>query len=132
MNYEVAAEKYLMLRTQIEAMEKEHKAAKAQLTEKMLMLEQWITLRAQEEGLKTVPTAVGTAYWSEHAQATVASRDALFDYCKQNDTWDLLESRASKTAVKSFVAAHGEPPPGVNYGTIRVFNLRKSQTKKEV
>jgi hypothetical protein len=37
---------------------------------------------------------------------------------------DLIEVRAAKLAVKSYIDAHNEPPPGVNFSSIKVFNLR--------
>ena len=130
MNYDMAAEKYLAVRKEIDALERAHKAAKAELAEKLAVLENWFTAKAQEDGLETVKTPHGTAYWSTHHTATVASREALFSFCKENDAWDLIESRASKTGVKSFIESHGEPPPGVNFSSVKVFNLRKAQSKE--
>lgn len=129
MNYDVAGEKYLELRKQIDDLDRAYKAEKAPLQEKMTLLENWFTMKAQEDGLTNVPTPSGTAYWSTHHSATVASRDALFEHCKEHGTWDLIESRASKTAVKSYIEAHGEPPPGVNFSSVSVFNFRKNPTK---
>lgn len=130
MNYEQAGEKYVALRNEVARIEGEAKTAVAELKSTMLDLENWFTLRAQEEGLTKIPTPVGTVYWSTHNAATVADRTALFDFCKANNAWDLIESRASKTAVKSFVEGHGVPPPGVNFSTVQVFNLRKSTAKE--
>lgn len=130
MNYEMAAEKYLQVRNQIEAMEREHKAAKAVLNEKLMALESWFTAKASEDGLETVKTPSGTAYWSTHHTATVASREEFFNFCKEHDAWDMVESRASKTGVKSYIEANGAPPPGVNFSSTRVFNLRKAQSKE--
>jgi len=130
MNYEQAAARYAEVRAEIEAIEREAKLKKAELREKLVTLENWFTAKAQEDGLESVKTDVGTAYWSTHCSATVASRADLFDYCKEHDTWDLIESRASKTGVRSFIDAHGAPPPGVNFSTARVFNFRKAQKKE--
>lgn len=127
MNYDMAVEKYLQVRKQIDDLERQHKEAKAPLTEKLVALENWITAKAQEDGLETIKTPHGTGYWSTHNTATVASREELFTYCKEHDAWDLVESRASKTGVKSYIEAHGAPPPGVNFSSTRVFNLRKAQ-----
>jgi hypothetical protein len=127
MNYDIAMERYLQVRAEIEALEREHKANKAKLTEKLVAVENWITAKAQEDGLETVKTSHGTGYWSTHHTATVASREELFTHCKLNDAWDLVEARASKTAVKSYIEANGAPPPGVNFSSTRVFNLRKAQ-----
>lgn len=127
MNYDMAVERYLQVRKQLDDLDREYKAAKAPLNEKLAALENWITAKAQEDGLETIKTPHGTGYWSTHNTATVASREELFSFCKEHDAWDLVESRASKTGVKSFIEAHGAPPPGVNFSSTRVFNLRKAQ-----
>lgn len=130
MNYDIAAERYLQVRNQIDSLEREHKTAKAALTEKLIALENWMTAKAQEDGLETVKTPHGTAYWSTHHTATVGSREEFFNFCKEHDAWDMVESRASKTGVKSYIEAHGAPPPGVNFSSAKVFNMRKAQSKE--
>ena len=130
MNYDIAAEKYLQVRKEVDDLEREHKTAKAVLTEKLVALENWMTAKAQEDGLETVKTPHGTAYWSTHHTATVGSREEFFNFCKEHDAWDMVESRASKTGVKSYIEANGAPPPGVNFSSARVFNLRKAQSKE--
>ncbi len=129
MNFETAASKYVDLRRQVEELERKHKEEKAEIKQKMVLLENWFTAKATEEGLKDIKTDYGTIYWSTHNSATVASREDFFSFCKENDAWDLLESRASKTAVKSYVEAEGTPPPGVNYNTVSVFNFRVNNKK---
>lgn len=129
MNYEEAADRYLKVKSAIAEIDREHKAKKAELTEKLVAIENWFTIRAQEDGLESIKTPAGTAYWSKHQSATVASREDFFAFCKEHDAFDLIESRASKTAVRSYLEAHGEVPPGINYNTVRVFNFRKNQTR---
>jgi hypothetical protein len=130
MNYDVAVERYLQVRSEIESREREFKSVKAKLTEKLVAVENWITAKAQEDGLETVKTPHGTGYWSTHHTATVGSREEFFNFCKEHDAWDMVESRASKTGVKSYIEANGAPPPGVNFSSTRVFNLRKAQNKE--
>lgn len=130
MNYDIAAEKYLQVRNEIDGLERDHKTAKAKLTEKLMALENWMTAKAQEDGLETVKTPHGTAYWSTHHTATVGSREEFFNFCKEHDAWDMVESRASKTGVKSYIEANGAPPPGVNFSSAKVFNMRKAQSKE--
>ena len=130
MNYNIAAERYLAVRGQVEELDRQYKASKAKLNEQLQVLESWFTAKAQEDGLETIKTHVGTGYWSTHHTATVGSREDFFHYCKEHDTWDLVEARASKTGVKSFIEAHGAPPPGVNFSSAKVFNFRKAQSKE--
>lgn len=129
-NYEEAAQQYLQHRREAEALDAEYKKEKAKITSEMIKLESWFTAKAQADGLESVKTPLGTAYWSTHYSASVASRDELFAYCKEHDAWDLVEARASKTGVKSHIEANGEPPPGVNFSSTKVFNFRKAQPKE--
>lgn len=126
MNYEEAAKRYAQVRDEIDALDREYKTNKASLKEKLVVLENWFTTKAQEDGLETIKTPLGTAYWSRHQSATVASREDFFSFCKEHDAWDLVESRASKTAVRSYLETNGEIPPGINYNTVRVFNFRRN------
>lgn len=127
MNYEEAATRFTKVRNEIDELERQHKQRKAELTEKLRILESWFTAKAQEDGLETVKTSLGTGYWSTHHTATVASREEFFSHCKENDLWDLVESRASKLGVKSYIDANGAPPPGVNFSSTRVFNFRRNR-----
>lgn len=129
MDYERAVKEYLNLRKECEAIEKDSKTRIAERRKIMQDIEAWITSRAHEEGLKTVPTNSGTAYWSTHHTCTVASREDFFDYVKKNEAWDLLETRASKLAVKSYIDAHNEAPPGVNFGSYSVMNVRSNSSE---
>jgi len=130
MNYEQAAERYLQVRAAIEKLEREFKAEKAILMQKQVALENWFTAKAQEDGLDSIKTHLGTGYWSTHHTATVASREDFFAHCRETEAWDMVEARASKLAVKSYIEAHGAPPPGINFSSTKVFNFRKTQNKE--
>ena len=129
MNYETAAKKYLELRDECDRVETAAKKQVAELKKLMTDIENWITLRADEEGLKTVPTPYGTAYWSTHYSATTGNPEVFRSFALDGHL-DLLETRPSKAAVKAYVEGHGAPPPGINFSSYRVFNLRAS--KKEM
>jgi hypothetical protein len=131
MNFDRAAQLYISLRQEKEAVEAEAKRRTAEIKAKMAELENWFTLKAEEAGLKNVPTMHGTAYWSTHYSATVAAREPFFEFVKENDAWDLVQARASSSAVKSFIDGHGEPPPGVNFSAVKVFNLREGKVEND-
>ena len=124
MDYELAGRKYAEIRAEIEKREAEFAESLAPLKQTMHDLEIWITMKAQEDGLTKVPTKAGLGYWSTHTSASVADPAVFRDYCATNNAWDLLETRASKVAVKSFIEGHGTPPPGVNFTSRKVFNFR--------
>lgn len=132
MNYEDAAKRLLECRRELEKLDAEHKAAKAKWVERETALENWFSAKALEDGLENVKTSVGVAYWSAHGSAKVASREALFSHCKDNDSWDLVEARASLSGVKAYIEANGVPPPGVDFKSRRVFNFRVVAADSEI
>ena len=83
MNYEVAADRYLSVKKDLDALDQEYKQRKAVIKEKMIALENWFTVKSQEDGLTSIKTDAGTAYWSTHHSATVASREDLFKFCME-------------------------------------------------
>jgi hypothetical protein len=125
MNYSTACKNYIELRNKVNEIENKAKADAAEHKEKMLQLETWLTMKADEEGLDNIKTEFGTAYWSNIASAKVANRDAFMDFVKRENAFDMLENRVSKEAVKSYMAGHDNMvPPGVDFSQIRKFNLR--------
>lgn len=125
MDYDKAITEYLHLRTKVEAINAKAKADAAELREQMVMLENWMTMKANKEGLKNITTPHGTGYWSVHQRCSVANPEEFFNFVIGAQRWDLMEKRASKIAVKQEVEDTGAPPPGVNYSTIKVFNVKR-------
>lgn len=128
--YDSAAAKYVEVRNEIKRINDEAKTKVSELNKIISDLENWFALKAQEEGLQKIPTLHGTVYWSTVGTASVAEPSVFKEYVIANQAWDLLETRAARLAVKSFVDAHGAPPPGVNYASIKNFNLRAAANKE--
>jgi transcriptional regulator len=124
MDYQTAVKQYTSLRAEITAIEKDAKTRVAEVKQKMALLEQWITERAEQDGLENIKTTNGTAYWSTHYTCTVAEPESFFCFVQEEEAWDLIEKRASKTAVKAYIDEQGETPPGVNFSSYRAFNVR--------
>lgn len=83
--------------------------------------------RFNERGLTSVAAeGVGTAYKSTRTSATVADWGVLLNYVRETDAWELIEHRASKTAVEQFRAANDDLPPGVNWTEAVTINFRRS------
>lgn len=82
--------------------------------------------RFQESGAESVRTAFGTAYKSTKKQASVADWDALLNYIRQEEAWELLTHAVSKTVVEQFVAANDDLPPGVSWREEVVLGFRRS------
>jgi hypothetical protein len=128
---DAAVTKFLDIRKQIDAIERETKAKVAPMKESLAMLEAWITREADAQGLKTVATKAGTGYWSTHATVSIADGNLFWEYVRNNDAWELVEKRASKTGVEAHIQGTGEAPPGLNINRRRVFNVRSTQGEQE-
>ena len=122
---------YIKLRNKKLALQAEVKEKTDAITEQMQKLESWIKEKADETGVTSFKTSNGTAFLTTTDFANVADWDAVVDFVKENDAWDMFEKRISKTAVRGYIDMNKEVPPGVNYGTRLDVNIRKPTKKVE-
>jgi hypothetical protein len=123
---EQVVETYLKLRRKKEAVENETKDRVADIKAKMTMLESWLMQKAGEDGVTSFKTTAGTAFVTTTDFANVADWDAVLAFIKENDAFDMLEKRVSKTAVRAHMDETGDVPPGITYGSKIGINVRKA------
>jgi hypothetical protein len=56
----------------------------------------------------------------------VADMDAFLGFVREHDAWHFLEKRVAKTQVDEYVQAHKDLPPGINYSSMAVINVRRA------
>jgi hypothetical protein len=122
---------YMKLRSQKDAIEAEVKDKVAGIKNKMEKLESWIKEQADLQGVTSFKTKHGTAFLTTTDYANVADWDAVLDFIRGNEAYDMLEKRISKVAVRGYIEANKAVPPGVNYGTKLEVNIRKPALKVE-
>jgi len=120
---------YLRLRDQKALTLATAKAAADVIDAKLVKLEGWIKAKADEQGVTSFRTKHGTAFLTTTDYANVGDWDAIVDFIKQNEAYDLLEKRISKNAVRGYIDMNKTVPPGVNYGTKLDVNIRKPAVK---
>lgn len=82
--------------------------------------------RFNERGIDSVSSRdFGVAYRTTRTSTSVADFEALLGHVKENEAWELIERRVSKTAVQEFVEEHGDLPPGVNMSSVQQINFRR-------
>jgi hypothetical protein len=116
---------YMKLRSQKEAIEAEVKDKVKGLKEKMEKLEAWIKEQADIQGVSSFKTKHGTAFLTTTDYANVAEWDAVLDFIRTQEAFDLLEKRVSKIAVRGYIEVNKAVPPGITYGTKLEVNIRK-------
>jgi len=122
---------YLKLRNKKESIESETKEKVKGIKENMAKLEGWIKEQADKQGVKSFKTDHGTAFLTTTDFAQVADWDAVLSFIKDNDAFDMLEKRVSKTAVRGYIDKNKTVPSGVNYGTRIDVNVRKPVAKAD-
>jgi hypothetical protein len=116
---------YMKLRNQKEAIEAEVKDQVVGIKAKMEKLEAWIKEQADAQGVTSFKTKHGTAFLTTTDYANVADWDAVLDFIRENEAYDMLEKRISKIAVRGYIDLNKAVPAGVNYGTKLEVNIRK-------
>lgn len=123
--YDALMARYLELRTECKKIDERAKKEIGVRKREMASIEATMTEAAQTAGLESIPTRLGTAYWSTHYNCTIAAPADFWNFVQEQQAWHLIDKRANKTGVREFVDAHGQPPPGVNFSGYRVFNVRE-------
>lgn len=122
---------YMKLRDQKVALEAEVKERVSALKVKMEKLEAFLKTQMDAQGLTSFKSEYGTAFLTTTDYANVADWDAVLDFIRDNEAYDMLEKRVSKIAVRSYIEQTKTVPPGVNYGTRLEINIRKPGTKAD-
>lgn len=83
--------------------------------------------RFQANGITSLAIkGVGTAYTSSRTSASVADKEAFFNFVKDNDEWALTDIRASKANIELYKEQNQALPPGINYSEEITVNVRRS------
>lgn len=116
---------YIKLRDKKNKMKKDQADELRPINEKMELLENWLQRDLMTRGVESQKTKEGTAFLSTTSAATVKDRDAFLDFVRENEMWDLLENRCSKSVVRDHLEDTGEVIPGVNYQETKVVRIRR-------
>lgn len=126
MNYNEMVEHYIRFRDKRAEYKAEFDAKVQKIDLVLEKIEQKLMAYMNDTGLEAVRTGAGTAYRSKKTSASVADRDVFLDFVRENDAWELLETRAAKLAVEDYRAANDELPPGINWNSVYTINVRRS------
>ena len=129
MNVEEAIAKYVELRAKKAEIEAAVKEKTSKIREGLDLIEAFLIQKADETGVTSFKTDAGTAFLSHVNIANVADWDAVLEFVKTKEAYDLLERRVNKTAVKEYIDRDGAVPAGVNFTSRVSLNVRKASPK---
>ena len=117
--------KYMKLREKKALVEATIKEELDKIKADMTKLEAFLKAKLDADGLTSFKTEYGTAFLTTTDFANVEDWDAVLRFIREEDAFDMLEKRVSKTAVRGYIDANKEVPPGIKYGTKLDINIRK-------
>lgn len=117
--------KYMKLREKKALVEATIKEELDKIKADMAKLEAFLQAKMDADGLTSFKTDYGTAFLTTTDFANVEDWDAVLRFIREEEAFDMLEKRVSKAAVRGYIEANKEVPPGVKYGTKLGINVRK-------
>ena len=117
--------KYMKLREKKALVEATIKEELDKIKADMTKLEAFLKAKLDADGLTSFKTEYGTAFLTTTDFANVDDWDAVLRFIREEEAYDMLEKRVSKTAVRGYIEANKEVPPGIKYGTKLGVNIRK-------
>jgi len=124
MDYDKAVRSYVELRDEIKAIERDADTRMRALKIKQDKLALWLELQSGKDGLEKIATRFGTVFWTVVDSCSVSNRTAFMDFVRENEAWELMETRAAKLAIRDYIQTHNVLPPGVEYATRKSINVR--------
>lgn len=119
-------EGYIKLRDAKAELKAEYERGLAPIEQAMNKIEIKLMQALDSQGLEAMKTAAGTAYATTKTSCGVADWDSFLGFVKEHELWNMLNHAANKTAVDEFRQANNDLPPGVNWRTERVVQIRRA------
>jgi len=119
-------QKYLALRRKKEQLGDRHKKELAPFSAMLATLANLILGELNKAGVSSMAGPDGTVYKSTETSCTVKDWPKTLSYIMENQAWELLEARVSKTAAMAVMEETGDPIPGVSVVQEMVLRVRRS------
>ena len=126
MKIDTIIEKYIQLRDKKATLKAAFDASVDTINTTLARCEQVILAEITAQGVESVRTEYGTAFKSVATSVTTADGPMFMQFCIDNERFDLLDKRPSKTAVEEYKAANDDLPPGLNYRQAVTLNVRRA------
>lgn len=117
--------RYVQLRDLIHREDEAHKERMRPHKETLEKLNAVLLQHLLNAGVESARTNSGTVYRVVKKSASIADKEAFWQYVVANQAFDLIDVRANKTAVEDFVKDNNQLPPGVNFSSITEVGVRR-------
>lgn len=111
---------YIQLRDKKKEIQQSHKAELEPIDAGLMKLEAKMQERLAELGVEKAGGEAGTVFTKVNTSYTVEDWDSVVEYVKENDAFDLLERRVSKSAAQE----RGDVP-GLRTTQVKAIQVRR-------
>lgn len=118
--------KYIELRDRKAVFKAEYEAKVAGTQSLLDGIEAKLLSYMSSTGVESIKTTEGTAYCATRNSASIADQQLFREFVKDQDGWDMVTMRANAKNVEAYRAANDMLPPGLNWSTEVVVNIRRS------
>ena len=115
---------YITLRNMKSETAARHKEELAPIVDKMNKLEAWMLRKLQKEEAESSKTGQGTAFLTTKTYVNIKNWEAFVAFAKENDLLHMVAKNVSKDAIKEYLDANGELPPGIEITSEIVCQFR--------
>jgi hypothetical protein len=91
----------------------------------METIESYFMDLANKTGQTNFGTPEGLAFVTTESRCGVEDFNKVIEFAKEHDAWHLITKGVSKNAVKDYLDEHNQLPPGVNFTTRKVIQIRR-------
>lgn len=124
-NIAAIIDKYIELRDAVDAINAEAKARCAEMKTAMEGIEAYMMKLSNESGQTNFGSDAGTAFVTTETRCSVSDFDQVIQFAKDNNMWDIITKAVNKTVVSQYLEKHEALPPGVNWTTQKVIQIRR-------
>lgn len=121
-------DRYIKLRDKKTELKGDYERKVAAVDQALERIEAFFMRHLDNSGSESVRTKAGTFFKAEQNSATVADWDSIWSWVQEDleARAAILEKRVSKGFVQSYRDEHNDLPPGINWRTAYVVNVRRS------
>lgn len=121
---------YIDVRNQLATDRHGYDAREARVKAHLQIISMILRDRGDSAGVDSFSTAKGTAYRNVKEKFQIADWDALVNYVKESQNFQVFQRRVTSTAVREIREQDGDLPPGVGAFTEVEFSVRSPTVRK--
>lgn len=114
------------LADEIDEVSRRHKLELKPLVDELELCEQFVKAEMNTGNMQQLKIRdVGMAYFTTKSKCVVEDFEAVLAEIKEKGLWHMLTKAVSKEAVKDYIEAYKESPPGVRFEQFKDLSWRR-------